>query len=177
MNKLKPCKRMGQVSPRLSPSSPLTIDRSLVFPLEAGKQAEEADSRGIKYVNKVVCGEIHTLAIHKDDKLIATGHNGQGQLGNGTTTDIDTWTTVIAGGVKDAACGTYHSLVLKTDGTLWATGWNFKGQLGTGDTTGYLTWTEVLSGVKGIACGATSSMAIKDNGTLWVAGDNCWNQL
>jgi hypothetical protein len=67
--------------------------------------------------------------------LWAWGDNGQGQLGDGTTTGRDvpthigtaTWSRVAAGGT--------HSAALGTDGTLWAWGDNSQGQLGDGTTT------------------------------------------
>ena len=74
-----------------------------------------------------------TLAIKTNGKLVAWGHNFDGELGDGTTTDrvapeqigADThWAQV--------SIGSTCTLAVKTDGTLWAWGSNGNGQLGDG---------------------------------------------
>jgi alpha-tubulin suppressor-like RCC1 family protein len=47
------------------------------------------------------------------------GRNGEGQLGDGTTTSRNTPAQVLSSGVTQIAAGAYHSLFLKSDGSLW----------------------------------------------------------
>src|SRR5690606_36322020 len=85
----------------------------------------------------VTAGDAYTLGIKSDGTLWAWGHNGEGQLGDGTTTNRTSpvqmgnahdWTSVGVGGLGA------HNLVLKSDGTLWTWGKNSAGQLGDGTT-------------------------------------------
>ena len=78
-------------------------------------------------------GVSHSLSIHADGSLWATGDNTYGQLGTSTTS----WVPV--GTDKDwvqVAAGQYHSLALKADGSLFAWGSNQFGQLGNPTNSG-----------------------------------------
>ena len=122
----------------------------------------------------------HTIAVRNDGTLWSWGNNGNGQLGDGTTTQrtspvmIGTesnWLAVAAGGV--------HTLALKTDGTLWSWGYNFYGQLGDGTTTQRTTPLQIgtASNWAAICGGLYHSVAIKQDGTLWVWGYNSFGQV
>jgi alpha-tubulin suppressor-like RCC1 family protein len=56
---------------------------------------------------------------------VAWGNNGQGELGDGTTTDHTT-PVAVSGltNVTQIAGGYYHSLALRSDGTVVAWGYN-----------------------------------------------------
>src|SRR2546422_330853 len=62
--------------------------------------------------------------------LWAWGSNGDGELGDGTTTGKNS-PTQIGTDTKwvSIAVGSYHTIALKSDGTLWAWGYNGYGQL------------------------------------------------
>ena len=90
-------------------------------------------------------GGTHSLFIGNDGSVRAAGHNGYGQLGNGTlgfqtscyqsSTHICHATPVqVIGlrGVKAVAGGHLFSLALRSDGTVWSWGSNDSGQLGVG---------------------------------------------
>ena len=53
-----------------------------------------------------------------------------GQLGDGSTTDRNSFVKVMLGGVKAVAAGFGHTMVLSQDESVWATGWNLYGQFG-----------------------------------------------
>ncbi len=110
--------------------------------------------------------------------VAATGWNGVGQLGLGTTADAHIPTAFPSGAVSVAA-GAYHSLALATDGSVWAWGWNALGQLGDGTTTDRSKPVRVtgLTDVVAIAAGVADSFAVKRDGTVWAWGWNASRQL
>jgi alpha-tubulin suppressor-like RCC1 family protein len=114
--------------------------------------------------------------------VMAWGHNGYGQLGNGTTTEFSTTPVQVSGlsGVQDIAGGAEHTLALKDDGTVWAWGSNHLGQLGDATNPDYSnTPVQVsgFSGVQAIAAGSYHSLALKNDGTVWAWGWNEYGQL
>ncbi|HWA26814.1 MAG TPA: immunoglobulin domain-containing protein [Lacunisphaera sp.] len=121
-------------------------------------------------------GIYHSLMTKADGTLWAAGYNGNGQLGDGTTSSHYI-PVQIATGVAQVAAGDNHSLFIKTDGTLWAMGNNGKGQLGDGTTVVRLTPFQVATGVAAAAAGSNHSLFLKTDGTLWAMGDNLYGQL
>jgi alpha-tubulin suppressor-like RCC1 family protein len=122
-------------------------------------------------------GNFHYLALRSDGTLWASGFNGYGQLGNGSTTSTNldapvqvgtetNWSTIASGG--------HHSLGIKSDGTLWAWGRNAFGQTGNGTNTNSNVPVQVGTGTDWvtIAAGSSHSLGIKSDGTLWAWGYN-----
>jgi hypothetical protein len=116
------------------------------------------------------------------------GFNGQGQLGDGTTTDRSTpeqvgtdtgWASVVAGDL--------HTVAVKTDGTLWAWGLNNYGQLGyltpIDPDTGFMRYQPAPAQVgtdthwATVSAGVYHTVAVKTDGTLWTWGDNADGEL
>src|SRR5207237_129666 len=100
-------------------------------------------------------GLSHSWALKSDGTVWAWGYNGDGELGDGTTTN-SSWPVQVRdlsggylSGVVAVAGGNLHSLALKSDGTVWAWGYNGDGELGNGTTTNSSTPVQVsiLSGV------------------------------
>ena len=77
-------------------------------------------------------GGNHTAAIKTDGTLWLWGFNGQGQLGDSTTTSRSSPVQTTSGGTnwKQVAGGNLHTAAIKTDGTLWLWGDNNSGELG-----------------------------------------------
>jgi len=106
------------------------------------------------------------------------GDNGNGELGDGTTTNRTSPVQILSGGVQAVAGGYSHSLILKTDGSLWAMGDNSYGDLGDGTTTQRNAPVEILSGgVQAVSAGYFFSLILKTDGSLWAMGDNDHGQL
>jgi alpha-tubulin suppressor-like RCC1 family protein len=128
-------------------------------------------------VTAIATGSGHSLALLSDGTVRAWGHNRQGQLGDGTTTNRGTPVSLpgLWGATVTAiAAGQYHSLALLQDGTVWAWGSNERGQLGDGTTTDRSTPMIVagLSGVTAIAAGYNHSLALLSDGTVRAWGEN-----
>ncbi len=90
-------------------------------------------------------GHAHTLALRRDGRVIAWGHNGWGELGNGSTIDriTDMVEVDLPGPSVAIAVGAFHSLALLEDGSVYAWGRNEEGQIGVGYRDRYLEPTPV----------------------------------
>jgi RHS repeat-associated protein len=135
---------------------------------------------GINGVIQVAAGAQHSLALRNDGMVWAWGYNGDGELGNGTTTQSDSPVQVSGlSGVVAIAASSRFSLALKSDGTVWAWGKNDYGQLGDGTTTSRSSPVQVsgLSGAQAVAAGWFHSLALMSNGTVEAWGRNYSGQL
>jgi alpha-tubulin suppressor-like RCC1 family protein len=127
----------------------------------------------------MAAGHAHSLAVDSNGNVWAWGANGDGQLGNGTTTpsfapvQVPGLVNVIA-----VAAGDRHSIALTVNGTLWAWGNNDLGQLGDGTLQSHSAPIQVaLGGVAKIAAGAAHTLALRSDGSVWAWGANTFGQL
>lgn len=104
-----------------------------------------------------------SMAIMNDGSLWAWGANGNGQLGDGTTTDRYLPIKILDN-IKEVSSSGGHTLAVKNDGSLWAWGYNEYGELGNGTKTDSLIPIKIMNGVKTILASGCFSMAIKDDG-------------
>ena len=133
-------------------------------------------------IKSVCCGGEYTVILKNDGTLWGTGHNGNGQLGLGDTTNRTTFTQVTtnADNIKSVYCGNDYTFILENDGTSWGCGKNDYGQLGLGDTNHRTTFTQVTTNandIKEIYCGYDYTLILKNDGTLWSCGRNTDGQL
>jgi alpha-tubulin suppressor-like RCC1 family protein len=126
-------------------------------------------------VGLLAAGFAHTCAYVTASALLKCwGNNGNGQLGDGTTTDRTTPTTINVGGaVGLLALGFYHTCAYVTASALlkcW--GDNGNGQLGDGTTTNRITPTTINVG------GAVGLLALADSSTCAYVTNSallkCW---
>lgn len=113
----------------------------------------------------------------------AWGFNADGQLGNGTTTNTDSPTTVPGViKIKSVSTGDAFSLALLKDGTVRAWGLGIQGELGNGTMSTSFTPVTVsgLTGVAAVSAGGGSSyasLALLKTGTVEAWGYNGYGQL
>ena len=120
--------------------------------------------------------------------VLAVGYNGSGQLGNGTTTDTDTFvatsipagttvTAVSGGGVS----GSDFSMALTSTGQVLAWGYNGFGRLGNGTTTDSHVPVSVSlpagTTVTAISAGQDHGLALTSTGQVLAWGYNGFGQL
>jgi alpha-tubulin suppressor-like RCC1 family protein len=135
---------------------------------------------GLTGVSAVAAGYNHTVALKSDGTVWAWGQNGEGQLGNGTTSKA--LTPVQVPGLSDViqiAAGSSHTMALKSDGTVWTWGNGASGRLGTGGTVSKLSPVQAVISVSinQIAANGSHSLAIASDGTVWSWGHNSYGQL
>jgi alpha-tubulin suppressor-like RCC1 family protein len=110
-------------------------------------------------VTAVAAGGFHSLALTSTGAVYAWGGNGDGEVGNGTTSNALTplLLSFPANGsakVVSISAGEYSSFALESDGSLWAWGDNSDGQYGNGTTTRSLTSIEVYTPAGGYGISA-----------------------
>ena len=137
----------------------------------------------------ISAGGDHTCGVSQDKSLWCWGQNGNGQIGDGTTTDrpspvrispFNDWT--------DVAAGDFHTCAIEQNAFLRCWGWNFSGQLGDGTTTDRLTpvgigdvqthgfFISVTAG-RNNTCATTSNNSASTSGALWCWGYNAFGQV
>jgi alpha-tubulin suppressor-like RCC1 family protein len=129
-----------------------------------------AQVTALKNIVAISSGAWQSIALKSDGTVWAWGHNAEGELGDGTTTDR--WVPTKAVGlsrITAIAEAGYHALALRSDGTVWAWGWNNRGQVGDGTQTQRNTPIKVpgLNSIISIGAGGSTSMAVNRQGILW----------
>jgi alpha-tubulin suppressor-like RCC1 family protein len=146
--------------------------------------------KGVSGVKAVAIGGFfanggHMLALLKDGTVRAVGANGQGQLGDGTSTNSLSFVAVKGlSGVTQLAADSNNSLALREDGTVFSWGGNAFGQLGVGagpEACGALPCSRVpvalsLKNVTAISAGFRFGVALS-NGKPFTWGWNVRREL
>jgi hypothetical protein len=134
----------------------------------------------------IAAGSDHTCAVLSYDRIKCWGHNGSGQLGDGTTEDRHAPVVVtgimVAGetsiDVRALAAGGNHTCAVAVGGSVWCWGDNKYGELGDGTTVEDSTPVEgIHSGVHAIAAGSGHTCVVLANCSVRCWGSNNSGQL
>ncbi|TVP86104.1 MAG: hypothetical protein EA375_02250 [Acholeplasmataceae bacterium] len=145
---------------------------------------------------RISMGNGHSSALTSDGRLFMWGYNPSGQLGIGTTTNINIPTEVAGHLILQAgetfiqiSLGDFHSAALTSTGRLFTWGWNNSGQLGNGTTTDNfasnplpidITSNLDLLGhetVVQVVLGGSHSSCLTSTGRVFVWGSNTYGQI
>ncbi|WP_121913879.1 InlB B-repeat-containing protein [Bifidobacterium sp. wkB344] len=153
---------------------------------------------------QVSAGASYSLAVGSDGNAYAWGYNGNGQLGNGTSSDRYTPVRVKTPDRKtypdlpvdftylQVSAGIDHSLALGSDGNAYAWGCNYYGNLGNNSASGYSDANPVPMRVRDpanptdkskglqatqVSAGYHLSLAVGSDGYAYAWGDNYYGQL
>ena len=131
----------------------------------------------------ISAGSSSSFAIDKNGKTWGWGDNTNGKLGNNTTTERTTPTS-IAGSVKTFCQidnGSTFCSAIDKNGLVWGWGYGNYGQLGNGTTTGAMLTPVSVTGVRKTFCkvavGQNHVIAIDQYGRAWAWGINQYGQL
>jgi alpha-tubulin suppressor-like RCC1 family protein len=131
---------------------------------------------------QVSAGTCHSLGVRQNGTAWAWGGNGQGRLGNNTTTGGSSPVSVV-GGFTDwcqVSAGDAHSLGVRTGGTAWAWGNNLQGRLGDNTLVSKSSPVSVVGGFCDwcqISAGCRHSLGVRTGGTAWAWGSNSYGLL
>jgi alpha-tubulin suppressor-like RCC1 family protein len=135
-------------------------------------------------VTAIAGATIFSLALTSSGQVLAWGFNGQGQLGNGTTTNSSTPVSVSlpSGTTVTAIAGFgHHGMARTSTGQVLAWGFNGDGELGNGTLISSSTPVAVSlpSGttVTAIGAGSNHSLAVTSTGQVLAWGFNNAGQL
>ncbi|RYX81681.1 hypothetical protein EON83_23075 [bacterium] len=143
-----------------------------------------------KTITQIAEGSNFTVALCSDGTLASWGNNGNGELGNGTTTSSNVPVLVNRSGVlagktvTQIAAGNSFCLVLCSDKKVYSWGLNSSGQLGNATNTNSsvpvaVSTAGILSSknVEAISAGGSHAMVLCEDKTLVVWGNNAQKQL
>ena len=144
-------------------------------------ELEPIQSLDLTDVKDVFAGSLCTFALKNDGTLFSWGFNGlHGQLGNGSTENVNRPVQVLTDVKKLASGKSAHAFAFKNDGTIWAWGRNSFGQLGDGTTDNNSIIPIQITGLEGvieITPGQLHTVALKEDGTVCAWGRNNVGQL
>src|SRR2546427_6303076 len=151
-------------------------DGATIAPSAPSRSPTPVTVTGITTAVAMEAGIFHTCALLADGTLQCWGRNDEGRLGNGTTANSSTPTTV--SGITPAAVapGAEHACALFQDGTVRCWGDNNWGQLGNNSAVG-ATSTTPSTAVTGITTATAASSGAEHTCAVLQGGFvQCWGR-
>jgi alpha-tubulin suppressor-like RCC1 family protein len=136
-------------------------------------------------ITQIAAGGQQSLAVGSDGKVYAWGYNGEGELGNNSTTDSSVPVAVSPGGIPtgvsitQVAAGHAHSMALGSDGKVYDWGYGDDGSLGynIGSAQGSTVPGAVSAGaipvgvsITQVSAGSDFSLALGSDGKAYAWG-------
>ena len=145
-------------------------------------QMSPAAAPSVVRAKAVTAGFVDSCALTTKGAVKCWGYNGEGELGDNTTTDSAKPVRVygLGKGVKAISAGSYFTCALTTQGAVKCWGSNAYGQLGDNTTTDSAKPVQVYSlgkGVKAISAGNFFACALTTKGAVKCWGANTYGQL
>ncbi len=116
-------------------------------------------------------------AINASNELYTWGYNGQGGVGDGTTTNRSNPTQIAGSWKRVNQYALNFMFAINTADELYAWGDNANGELGDGTTTTRSSPVQIAGSWLQAEGGMMCSTGIKTDGTLWTWGYNGYGQL
>lgn len=134
---------------------------------------------------QVAAGSDYSLAVTEGGNLYSWGANDNGQLGQGTTTEVsEPQKVTFPSGVEveRATAGPSHALAVTSTGTVFAWGAGKNGEIGNEETENQpkpveITFPDNASPIADISAGDGFSLAVDEKGTTYSWGLNKSGQL
>ena len=128
---------------------------------------------GVTHFKTIAMGYFHVCLSLDDGSVKCWGYNGNGQVGDGTSTQRNTPVDVAIADVVKVSAGERSSYALQSDGTLKVWGDNTFGQLGDGTVNARNTPRDIgLSNVVDVSAGRHHACALFNDGTV-----KCWGRF
>jgi alpha-tubulin suppressor-like RCC1 family protein len=126
------------------------------------------------------------MVLMSDGSIYGCGANGNGQLGDGSSTFKHTTLTQMTNSTGKTpvsiSCGLTYTMVLMSDGSIYGCGDNITGQLGNGTTTFQQTTLTLMTNTTGktpqsISGGNGHTIVLMSDGSIYGCGFNINGQL
>lgn len=138
---------------------------------------------GYAGVQKVACGEVHTLFLLQDGTMLSCGQNLCGQLGRKSPgSGLEPIHALEAQTIIDMSCGSNHSVAICSEGNIFTWGSGLHGELGSGQVPQKSPIPRRITGLSDIkiiqvACGHYHTVALSEDSSVFSWGKNAAGQL
>ncbi|CAI9559077.1 unnamed protein product, partial [Staurois parvus] len=138
---------------------------------------------GYAGVQKVTCGEAHSLFLLQDGTIVSCGQNLCGQLGRKSAgSSLEPIHALEAQTIIDMSCGSNHSVAICSEGNIFTWGNGLHGELGSGQVSQKSPIPRRITGLSDIkiiqvACGHYHTVSLSEDSSVFSWGKNDAGQL